>query len=450
MLNTESQIPNPPVQFQHQADRIDWFNFRSPAMRAFHCTWIAFFTCFFAWFGLAPLMPLIREEMQLQPWQVGNLIVASVAATILARLIIGPLCDRFGPRLTYSWLLGLCSLPVMGVGLANSYETLLLFRFAIGTIGASFVVTQFHTSIMFSKKCVGAANAAAAGWGNLGGGITQQVMPLAVSGLIALGISTFWAWRGAMFLAGLACLAAGIGYYFFTQDAPDGSFRQLRAAGQLPRRKTELAGFWLACRDGRVWALFVAYAASFGIELTMDNVAATYFFDHFNLSAASAGFIAGLFGAMNLFARFLGGWLADRFGNLGGLAARIGWLAAVLLAEGALLILFGRVESVALAIPALLVLGLFVKMANGAAYAVVPLIHRGNLGAVAGIVGAGGNVGAVLAGFLFRAPTHQWPHVLQALGIGVLACATIPLVMAFRQQPIQHSVEEPAALELAS
>jgi MFS transporter, NNP family, nitrate/nitrite transporter len=448
MLDAESQTPAAP-QFRHQADRIELFNFRTPPMRAFHCTWIAFFTCFFAWFGLAPLMPLIREELRLEPWQVGNLIVASVAATILARLIIGPLCDRFGPRLTYSWLLGLCSLPVMGVGLANNYETLLLFRFAIGAIGASFVVTQFHTSIMFSKKCVGAANAAAAGWGNLGGGVTQQVMPLLVAGIVAMGVSTFWAWRGAMFLAGLACLAAGIAYYFLTQDAPDGNFRELRAAGKLPRRKTELAGFWLACRDPRVWALFVAYGASFGIELTMDNVAATYFFDHFDLSAASAGFIAGLFGAMNLFARFLGGWLADRFGNRGGLAARIGWLAAVLLGEGIMLVLFGGISSVAIAIPALLVMGLFVKMANGAAYAVVPLIHRGNLGAVAGIVGAGGNVGAVLAGFLFRAPSDQWPGVLQTLGVGVLVCSLIPLAMAIGQRAAMRPVEENSAIEPA-
>src|SRR5262249_4209506 len=157
-------------------------------------------------------------------------------------------------------------------------------------------------------------------------------------------------------------------------------------------------------------------------ELTMDNVAATYFFDRFQLSHMSAGFLAGLFGAMNLFARFLGGWLADRFGRERGVWARIAWLAAVLFGEGVLLICFSKVDSLVLAIVALLVTGLFVKMANGAGYAVVPFMHQGNLGAVAGIVGAGGNVGAVLAGFLFRAPTEQWPAVLQMLGIGVIGC----------------------------
>lgn len=421
------------MSIRHQADRIDLFNFHTPPMRAFHCTWAAFFICFFAWFGLAPLMPLIREEMQLQPWQVGNLIVASVSATILARLIIGPLCDRYGPRRTYCWLLCLCSLPVMGVGLARDYHSLLLFRFAISTIGASFVITQFHTSIMFSRNCVGAANAAAAGWGNLGGGVTQQVMPLVVAMLMALGATPFWAWRGAMFLAGLACLAAGIAYYFLTQDTPDGDFRAVRTTDRPLRQATTSAGFWSACSDLRVWGLAVAYAATFGIELTMDNVAAIYFFDKFDLSHQTAGLLAGLFGAMNLFARFLGGWLADRFGLFGGLRARIAWLAAVLVGEGVFLICFGHMESVGLAIVALMAMGLFVKMGNGATYAVVPFVHRGNLGAVAGIVGAGGNVGAVLAGILFRAPTEQWPEILQTLGFVVACCAIIPAVLALRE-----------------
>jgi NNP family nitrate/nitrite transporter-like MFS transporter len=438
------------MKLRHQAERIELFNFSTPPMRAFHCTWIAFFVTFCAWFSLAPLMPLIREEMGLEPWQVGNLIVASVAATILARLVIGPLCDWYGPRLTYCWLLCLSSLPVMGVGLAQSYESLLLFRFAIGTIGASFVITQFHTSVMFSPRCVGSANAAAAGWGNLGGGITQQVTPLVVAGLMALGLTSFWAWRGTMVLAGVICFATGVAYYFLTQDTPEGNFRQLRAEGKLPRRKADLTGFWDACRDFRVWGLFVAYAASFGIELTIDNIAATYFFDHFSLDHRAAGFIAGLFGLMNLFARFLGGWIADRLGNFGGLRARLAWLGVVLLFEGIFLIVFGRIDLVTIAIPALLVLGLFVKMGNGAAYAVVPLIANGNLGAVAGIVGAGGNVGAVLAGFLFRAPTDQWPAVLQVLGVAVAICAMFPLAMTLRRGAVVPAVEGQPALETAS
>ncbi len=153
---------------------------------------------------------------------------------------------------------------------------------------------------------------------------------------------------------------------------------------------------------------------------------------------------------MNLFARFLGGWLADRFGSIGGMRARIGWLAAVLLAEGILLVGFGMVDTIAVAVFVLLTLGLFVKMGNGANYAIVPLVHQGNLGAVAGIVGAGGNLGAVAAGFMFRAPTEEWPAVLQTIGVCVIACATIPLIMAMRERPAERAGEAQVGLEPTS
>lgn len=143
-----------------KATRIDLFSLKTPQMRAFHMTWFAFFLCFFAWFGIAPLMPIVRKELSLTKDQVGWLIIGSVSITILARMGIAWLCDRIGPRLSYTWLLTLGSLPVMGIGLANSFESFLLFRILIGVIGASFVITQYHTSQML-RRLVGVIWAAA-------------------------------------------------------------------------------------------------------------------------------------------------------------------------------------------------------------------------------------------------------------------------------------------------
>ena len=147
-----------------KSTRIDLFNFRKPAMRIFHTTWFAFFLCFFGWFGVAPLMAVAREELALTHSQIGNIIIASVVITIVARLVIGWVCDRVGPRITYTWLLLLGALPVMSIGLANSYVSFLLFRLAIGVVGASFVITQYHTSMAFAPNVVGTANATTAGW----------------------------------------------------------------------------------------------------------------------------------------------------------------------------------------------------------------------------------------------------------------------------------------------
>ena len=69
----------------------------------------------------------------------------------------------------------------------------------------------------------------------------------------------------------------------------------------------------------RVWALFVLYGACFGVELTMDNVAALYYADHFGLGLKAAGIAAGSLGLMHLFARTLGGAVSDRIGGRWGL-----------------------------------------------------------------------------------------------------------------------------------
>jgi NNP family nitrate/nitrite transporter-like MFS transporter len=420
------------MDIRHKATQIQLCDFTSPQMRAFHTTWFAFFLCFFGWFGIAPLMAVVRDDLLLSKAQIGNTIIASVAITVLVRLLIGPLCDRFGARLTYTWLLILGSLPVMGIGLAQSYESFLLFRLAIGAIGASFVITQYHTSMMFAPNCVGTANATTAGWGNLGGGVTQMVMPLLFSAFLLFGVNTILSWRLAMIVPGAVLLCTGIAYYSLTQDAPEGNYAELRAAGKLPPvTDKEYGSFLDAAKDPRVWALFVVYAACFGIELTINNVAALYFHDRFALDVKSAGLIAGLFGLMNIFARTLGGVFSDRFAALHGLKGRVWFLGAVLCLEGVALVLFSRMPMLGVAVVAMLVFSLFVQMSEGATYGIVPFINKKAVGPVAGIVGAGGNAGAVAAGFLFRLESLATQDALFMLGMLVTLASSLTLLVRF-------------------
>lgn len=404
-------------------------------------TWFAFFLCFFAWFGIAPLMMVVRDELNLTKAQIGNCIIASVAVTILARLIIGWLCDRIGPRLAYTWLLIIGSLPVMGIGFAHSYETFLLFRLGIGVVGASFVITQYHTSVMFAPNIIGTANATTAGWGNSGAGVTQMLMPLIFGILLSLGVGEYFGWRAAMFIAGLSCMIMGVLYYRFTQDCPEGNFKELRAAGKMPGSRQADGSFKAACKDYRVWALCVVYGSCFGIELTINNVAALYFADYFDLGLKTAGIVAGLFGLMNIFARTTGGWIADKFGAKAGLRGRVRWLFIALLLEGVFLILFSRMSVLPLAIGSLILFSLFVQMSSGATFSVVPFINKKALGSVAGIVGAGGNAGAVAAGFLFKG-SISWPTAFLILGGVVLCCSFFAITIRFSEAAEQEAVDE--------
>ncbi|WP_080053759.1 NarK family nitrate/nitrite MFS transporter [Spirosoma aerolatum] len=413
-------------------------NFKGVQMRTFHITWFTFFVCFFGWFGLAPLMPAIREDLGLTKPQVGNTIIAAVSATILARLIIGRLCDTWGPRKTYTALLVVGSLPVMLVGLAHDYTTFLLFRLAIGIIGASFVITQYHTSVMFAPSIKGTANAVAGGWGNLGGGITQLAMPLIMATIVGFGYTKPEAWRLAMVVPGVLMLIMAYVYYRFTQDTPAGNVDQIERSIS----SGEKVSFWKACADIRVWALALAYACCFGMEITFDGVAALYFFDNFKMEQTEAGFWAMLFGFMNIFARALGGIVADRVGKKYGMRGKGVLLAGMLLLEGLGIILFAQAGSLPLAIASMLTFALFLKMSNGGTYAIVPFVNPKAVGVISGVVGAGGNLGGMLMGFLFKSQSISYGQAFLYIGCVVAVIGAALFLVNFNKAVVVEEARE--------
>ena len=431
-----------------QLDKLNIFSLKGVQMRTFHITWLMFFVCFFGWFGLAPLMPTIRGELHLTKGQVGNIIIASVTATIIARLIIGKLCDTWGPRKTAVRLLLIGSLPVFFVGLAHTYTTFLLFRLAIGVIGASFVITQFHTSMMFAPKIKGTANAVTGGWGNLGGGVTNMVMPLIFAAIVGFGYTKGEAWRYAMIVPGAMMLIMALIYHKYTKDTPEGNYDEIGYT-KSKSSKTD----WSVLADWRIWALTLAYAMCFGMEITFDNVASLHFVDSFHLSQSTAGFWAGIFGFMNIFARALGGIVSDKVGGKFGMRGKGLLLAGVLLLEGCGLIIFAQSGTLLVAIVSMLTFALFLKMSNGATYGIVPFVNEKNVGLVSGIVGAGGNLGGMLFGFLFKSQSITYVQAFTYIGYTVIAVALVVFITRFQKRPVLSEIvvgnEEVLAEEMA-
>jgi NNP family nitrate/nitrite transporter-like MFS transporter len=436
-----------------KATSINLFSLSTPQMRAFHLSWLAFFICFFAWFACAPLMPVIKGEFNLTKDQIANINIAAVAVTIFVRLIIGPLCDRFGPRKAYTGLLLIGALPVFGVAAAQSYESFLFFRLAIGAIGASFVITQYHTSVMFAPNVVGTANAATAGWGNAGGGATQTLMPLVLAAVLWLGVESAMGWRVALLTPGVLMLICAWLYWRYTQDAPAGNYSELRASGQMPDagKKVGWESFKRACSNYRVWLLFVTYGACFGVEIFIHNIAALYYVERFELSLKAAGMAAGIFGLLALFARALGGLISDRVARRFGLDGRGMLLFVLIVGEGLGLLWFSQTGSAAIAIVAMVTFGLFTHMACGATYALVPFIDRNALGGVAGIIGAGGNAGAVAAGFLMKGSAST-QECLLILGVLVTVSSLCAIAVRFtaEHKEREEALYQKAVLERAT
>jgi len=102
---------------------------------------------------------------------------------------------------------------------------------------------------------------------------------------------------------------------------------------------------------------------------------------------------------------------------------------------------FSQITALIVALPSLIVFNLFVQMSEGATYSVVPFVNKKALGAVAGIVGAGGNAGAVAAGFLFKG-SLEWPTALLILGGLVTACSFLAFVVRFNPETETEARED--------
>lgn len=427
-----------------KATKIDLLSLKTVHMRTFHLTWLAFFLCFFGWFAHAPLLnSTIGPDLGLSKAQKITAFIGSVGITVIARLFLGYLCDRVGPRKSYVALLVFGAIAVAGSSFAYDWTSYLISRLLIGVIGASFVITQYHTSVMFAPNVVGIANATTAGWGNLGGGVTQAVMPMLASLMLALGFasSELSKWRPAMFVPAALMLLVAALYWKFTTDCPSGNYDELPE--QRPQARAGERGLFVsACRDHRVWILCAIYGGCFGMELFVNGRAADYYQERFSLAEGTAGLVASLFGLMNIFARSLGGWLGDRFASTRGLTGRIRWLVTVMIAEGLTLILFSRMDVLPFAIATMVLFSLCVQMAEGATYSVVPFINKRSLGAVSGIVGAGGNVGAVCYGQFLLHSELPLEDCFFYFGFVVAALGALGIAVRFNEASERAAKEE--------
>ncbi len=440
-----------------------------------HLTWFAFFLSFVVWFNFPPFATTITQEFGLTAQQAGTIGLCNVALTVPARVIIGMLLDKYGPRLTYSVLLVYAAIPCLIFATATSFNQLVVGRLLMGIVGAGFVIGIRMTAEWFPPKEVGTAEGIYGGWGNFGSAFSAFTMVIIASALTflpgafqfpeaqpfnVLGLSLASAalnWRAAIAGSGIITALYGIFYYFNVTDTPPGKvYRRPKSARGL--EVTTVRDFWflmvmnipltgilmvLAWRLQKVaflstgamyfawlallglyafqayncWTvnkellagrkqysvedryrfkqvalLELTYIVNFGSELAVVTMLPAFFEGTFTLDKATAGIIASCYAFMNLVARPGGGIISDSIGSrkwtmtflLGGMG--IGYL------------LFSQVSGGWALLPAIIltmVCSFFVQAAEGATFALVPLVKRRVTGQIAGNVGAYGNVGAV-------------------------------------------------------
>lgn len=399
----------------------------NPHMRAFWAATLAFTLAFIGWFAFAPLLTVVRVDIGLcdndlslktMPEnervkacvckanckaQIGNANIAAVSFDVVTRFLMGSVIERFGPRNADCMLLCFGAVVVAASSAVTSAPGLIAARFFVSCLGSTFVVNQFWNSIMFNKSVVGTANATAGGWGNLGGGLTQVLMPLFYRFFNeGVNLSMSASWRASMFVPAALYIFLALWMFTCSQDATTGKF-EVSMLG-----KTKRAGpmQYVKClMDYRVFLMIFQYSACFGCELVMNNVLATHFHDNFGVDLVAAGALALSFGAMNLFARSIGGIASDWANARWQMQGRLWCHFISLFGQAVFLFGFGCIDNSnggwPLALTMLVIFAIFVNMAEGTSYGIVPYMIPEELAIVSAMVGAGGTLGAVIATWSF-------------------------------------------------
>ncbi|MBW4469976.1 MAG: NarK family nitrate/nitrite MFS transporter [Stenomitos rutilans HA7619-LM2] len=431
-------------------------SFRGP-YRILNFAWFAFFLTFVLWFNYAPFTTVIREDLHLTVAQARTIGLCNLALTIPARIIIGMVLDRFGPRITFSALLIYAAIPCFAFASAQDFNQLVLSRLAMGIVGAGFVVGIRLVGEWFQPKQIGFAQGIYGGWGNFGSFAAEAVLPL-----IAFGSAFLYAghenWRLAIALCGIVSAIYGVIFYFNVQNTPPGREyqRPTRNGGmEVTSRKSfwalvltnipmfgalalitwrlQLVKFLSPAAMYGIWAFLIvlfaiqtyqlyqvnrevvqgtkhyppddryqisqimvlnlAYAVSFGSELAVVSMLPEFFEHTFNLSHQIAGPVAATYPLMNLISRPAGGLISDKIGS------RKWTLTAMIGGVGVGYMMMSLITGgwlLALAVTMTMCCAFFVFGGAGATFGIAPLIKRRVTGQIAGNIGAYGSVGSVI------------------------------------------------------
>lgn len=214
------------------------------SIRTLHLTWFAFFLTFVVWFSHAPLKPLIMETFAMTSDQWKALLILNVALTIPARIVIGILVDKFGPRIVYSGLLLGSGALCIAFACAQTFEQLALFRFLLGFVGAGFVIGIRLVGEWFPARQVGLAEGIYGGWGNFGSAAAAFLLPSLA--LVIFGSqleNSADGWRYAIASAGVLAMIYGVFFYWRARNTPKGStyFKPKKSGGLEVSSKKD---FW--------------------------------------------------------------------------------------------------------------------------------------------------------------------------------------------------------------
>ncbi|KAK8717025.1 hypothetical protein V6N13_044309 [Hibiscus sabdariffa] len=428
----EPSSPRTPLDSHNRATEFHPFSTSPPHMLSFHLAWLSLFSCFFSTFSIAPLLPIIRQSLNLSAADVGAAGTAAFVSSVFSRLAMGSACDLFGPRIASATLSILTAPIVFATAFISSPTSFILARFLIGFCLANFVANQFWMSSMFPASVVGIVNGFAAGWGSMGAGFAQLIMPLLFSLVKSFNVPENTAWRVVFVVPAIFQAITAVLVLVYGQELPREKHGDSKRVSKSERPNES---FWEVALNGlmnyRGWILCLTYGFCFGVEMTMDNIVAQYFYYTFGVKLEVAGTIAACFGLTNCFARPMGGVVSDRMGKWLGIRGRLWGLWVVQTVAGLVCVLMGGVNTLVGSIAAMCVFSVLIQASSGLTFGIVPFVSKRSLGVISGMTGSGGTLGAVVTQMLlFSGDKFSTQTGISMMGIMMIVCS-LPICLIY-------------------
>ena len=252
-----------------------------------------------------PLLPFIRDDLGLNYTQAGFVISAFSLSYGLASLPSGWLTDHIGPRIMIT--ISIIGVAVAGVlvGLSSNYVLLLLGLILMGIVGGG-----YHPS---APPLVMAATeprnrSKALGFHMIGGSFSHFVAPV-LGGAIAVA----WGWRYAYFSLAVPMVIFGI-IFFIILGRINAANGVTGASHRREAKPNETVDPSIGIR--RIIGFITFSTIIHALSTTVVSFLTVYLVDRFGVDKLTAAELLSLIYLAGVWASPLGGYLADRFGQL--------------------------------------------------------------------------------------------------------------------------------------
>jgi MFS transporter, NNP family, nitrate/nitrite transporter len=335
--------------------------------------WLHFEVSFMVWLLIGALSIPISEDFGLTGAQKGFLVGFPLLGGAILRIVIGPLCDRFGAKVLGLIILGLEGLALgLGWQWGYSLEAIFIIGFLLGFAGTSFAVALTLASQAYPPAYQGLAMGVAA-LGNSG---------VFISALMAPRLAQYMSWNQVFGIMLIVVIVTAFIFYFVVRE--DGALTKVRSA------RKEQGGlrffFYRGMKDPYMFWLCFLYSLTFGGFVGFSSYLPIFFHDQYGVDMIVAGTLTAVCAFSGSVARPLGGYWADRLGGLSLLQGLLGIVAVFCLLSGFL--------------PGLTVGVIFIVFmmsgmgfTNGVIFQVVSTRFHQLMGTAAGLIGAAGGLG---------------------------------------------------------